>query len=203
MSFSPEFTKPWLTRDTCPLAMAGDGDADQMDFLFSDTLLSQNEDIHQQVVKAEEHGLQLRPLRQSDFSRGYLNLLQQLTTVGEVSQDKFNQTFQMMKSHGTYYVLTLFDETVDRVIGSTTLFLEHKFIHSCAIRGRIEDVVVDEAVRGKNLGKLLVQTAILLAKSVHCYKLSLDCADDLKKFYSSLGFVAEEGRDNMLVIRMK
>jgi glucosamine-phosphate N-acetyltransferase len=43
------------------------------------------------------------------------------------------------------------------VIGSATLLLEQKFIHNCAKRGRIEDVVVDDRYRGKQLGKNYLQ----------------------------------------------
>lgn len=170
--------------------------------IFDPEKLSQDKNIREQMAIVEGQGLILRPLDRSDFSRGYLTLLQHLTAVGDVSEDKFNETFQLMKKHATYYIVTIIDPSVDRVIGTTTLFLEYKFIHSCALRGRIEDVVVDKCYRGKNLGKLLVKTAILLAKSVNCYKVSLDCSDEMKPFYLSLGFVAEDGRDNMLVIRL-
>ena len=165
--------------DTCPSSMAGNEDDTKPDFLFDQVLLSQD-DIGEQVSLVEKQGFILRPLDRKDFTRGYLDLLKHLTTVGEVSEQKFNETFRLMKTHGTYYIVTVVDPAIDKIIGTTTLFLEHKFIHSCAIRGRIEDVVVDGAYRGKHLGKLLVKTAILLAKCLKCYKLSLDCSRLLK-----------------------
>ena len=175
----------------------------ESDLLFDQVLLTQNADIKEQASMIQKQGFILRPLDRKDFTRGYLDLLKHLTTVGEVTEEKFNETFHIMRNHGTYYIITIVDPAIDKVIGTTTLFVEYKFIHSCAIRGRIEDVVVDGAYRGKHLGKLLVKTAILLAKYLKCYKLSLDCSDEMKLFYSSLGFVAENGRDNMLVIRLQ
>lgn len=61
--------------------------------------------------------------------------------------------------------------------------------------------MVDESVRGKGLGKQVVATAVRLARKMHCYKVSLDCRDQVIPFYESLGFIAEAGRANMLVIR--
>ena len=70
-------------------------------------------------------------------------------------------------------------------------------------RARIEDVVVDESVRSKGLGKQVVTTAINLARKLKSYKLSLDCRDAMISYYESLGFTAESGRANMLVIRFE
>lgn len=170
--------------------------------LFHPLILRQDDQIKEQLDIASSRGFTLRPLERGDLSRGYLTLLSHLTSVGQVDADKFSRTFQQMKSAGTYYILTILDNANDTIIGTTTLFLEYKFIHSCSIRGRIEDVVIDETYRGQHLGKLLVRAAIALSKHLKCYKLSLDCSDTMKPFYTSLGFIAEEGRDNMLVIRL-
>jgi len=42
-----------------------------------------------QYLSAKEPSLVIRPLQSDDFSRGYLELLQQLTTVGDVSESEF------------------------------------------------------------------------------------------------------------------
>ena len=46
--------------------------------------------------------------------------------------------------------------------------------------------------RGKNLGQLLVETLILLSESVGCAETSLECKDNLIKFYARYGFVLQE-----------
>jgi len=145
---------------------------------------------------------QIRPLRISDYSRHFLQLLTQLTTVGEIDEKSFQTRFKEMQKTGMYFVIVIEDKNTDKIVASTTLFLEYKFIHTNAIRARIEDVVVDECVRGKGLGKVLVATAISLAKKLRCYKVSLDCRDQMIRFYESLGFIAIPGRANMLVIRL-
>lgn len=55
---------------------------------------------------------------------------------------------------GTYYVVVVEDVVNNRIAASATLAVEKKFIRHCSARGRVEDVVVDENYRGKQLGKL-------------------------------------------------
>ena len=57
-----------------------DGDDDP--FIFDPTLLTSN-DI------PENEALSFRPLKLSDYHKGYLQLLQQLTVVGDVDFDVF------------------------------------------------------------------------------------------------------------------
>lgn len=210
---------------------------DSHDHLFDPLVLAD-------CVKYGLTGIQfpIRPLRLSDYSRDYLQLLAQLTVVGQSDQTSFRskksdrisksqiimvllaERFLEMQKSGLYFIVVAADEIMDKVVASTTLFLEYKFIHGNAIvstlknfthsfptinygsryehqRGRIEDVVVDETARGKGLGKQVVATAIALAQKLGCYKLSLDCRDEIIPYYKSLGFTAPPGRANMLVIR--
>lgn len=106
-----------------------------------------------------------------------------------------------MRASGDYYVTVIVDSRYDKIIGSATLVLEHKFIHGCSVRGRLEDVVVDDTYRGKQLGKLIVVTVSLLAQRLGCYKMSLDCKDKLIPFYKSIGYVLEPGNANTMNIR--
>lgn len=59
-----------------------------------------------------------------------------------------------MRAAGDYYITVIEDTRSNKIIGSATLVIESKFIHGCGIRGRLEDVVVDDTYRGKQLGKL-------------------------------------------------
>ena len=79
----------------------------------------------------------------------------------------------MRDCNSTYYVIVLEDTREGRVVGAASLLLERKFIHSCGSVGRLEDVVVSEAYRGRQLGKLLVTTANLLAVKLGCYKVEM------------------------------
>ncbi|XP_035795922.1 probable glucosamine 6-phosphate N-acetyltransferase [Anopheles albimanus] len=148
-----------------------------------------------------EPWLKVRPLQTGDFHRGFLQILSQLTKVGDVSLTQFLNRFAQMRASGDYYVTVIVDTRLDKIIGSATLVLERKFIHGCGTRGRLEDVVVDDTYRGKQLGKLIVVTVTLLADQLGCYKMSLDCKDKLIPFYTSIGYVLEPGNANTMNIR--
>ncbi|XP_014247348.2 probable glucosamine 6-phosphate N-acetyltransferase isoform X2 [Cimex lectularius] len=103
------------------------------------------------------HNLKVRPLEIGDFER---------------------DTFRLMKERASHYITVIEDAQEGSVIASGTLFLEQKFIHSCRVRARIEDVVVSENYRGKQLGKIIVLLLIEMAKHLNCYKVSLECKDE-------------------------
>ncbi|XP_061167902.1 glucosamine 6-phosphate N-acetyltransferase-like isoform X2 [Saccostrea echinata] len=144
-------------------------------------------------------GLTIRPLCISDYDKGYLSLLNQLTEVGDVSREQFEERFQLMKSQpNLYYTVVIEDTVMHRVVGTTTLVKEMHFIRQCGFRGRIEDVIVHSSYQGKQLGKLLVDALTLLSKRLGCYMVSLECDDRVVPFYSKFGYVKEEEHNYML-----
>ncbi|XP_042300946.1 glucosamine 6-phosphate N-acetyltransferase isoform X1 [Sceloporus undulatus] len=137
-------------------------------------------------------GLVLRPLCAADINRGFLKVLSQLTETGVVSPEQFIKTFERMKSAGDYYVTVVEDTNLGEIVATATLIIEHKFTHSCAKRGRIEDVVVSGECRGKQLGKLLMSTLTLLSKRLNCYKITLECLPKNVPFYEKFGYSVSE-----------
>ncbi|XP_076151709.1 glucosamine 6-phosphate N-acetyltransferase [Alosa pseudoharengus] len=137
-------------------------------------------------------GLVLRPLCTADFNRGYYKVLSELTVAGEVTPEQFIKNFEHMKRSGDYYVVVVEDTQVGQIVATATLIIEHKFIHSCAKRGRVEEVVVSSTCRGKQLGKLLVSTLTLLSKKLQCYKITLECAKTNVEFYKKFGYSVSE-----------
>merc|ERR1739838_857150 len=146
------------------------------------------------TVSSPGEGLQVRSLCLEDYDRGFLELLGQLTSVGNISREECKET---------YYIVVIEDVTVGRVIGAATLVAEKKFIHNCGMVGRLEDVVVSDVYRGKQLGKLVVTVTSLLATKLGCYKITLNCNDQMIKFYNSLGYKSEDGNANYMCIRVQ
>jgi glucosamine-phosphate N-acetyltransferase len=140
--------------------------------------------------------LYLRSLRCSDFDRGYLQLLAQLTKVGDLKRQVFESKFKQMQScYNTYYTFVIEDRQRNLIAASLTLVNEQKFIRNASSRGRVEDVVVDEYYRGKKLSKILLETALSVGKHIGCYKISLECNDKLVGLYGSFGFKHEESQN--------
>ncbi|XP_074183569.1 glucosamine 6-phosphate N-acetyltransferase isoform X1 [Rhinolophus sinicus] len=165
-------------------------------------------------------GLVLRPLCTADLNRGFFKVLGQLTETGVVNPEQFMmqppipliyermevkrsqmthprsqvviESFEHMKKSGDYYVTVVEDVTLGQIVATATLIIEHKFIHSCAKRGRVEDVVVSDECRGKQLGKLLLSTLTLLSKKLNCYKITLECLPQNVGFYKKFGYTVSE-----------
>nr|CAD7412661.1 unnamed protein product [Timema poppensis] len=115
---------------------------------------------------------------------------------------KHDERFSSMKAcPDTYYVTVVEDTRTNEIVAAASLIIEQKFIHDCAVRGRLEDVVVNRELRGKQLGKLIVMTVTLLAKELNCYKMTLDCKDKLIPFYITLGYLNEPGNANSMTVR--
>lgn len=143
-------------------------------------------------------GLSVRPLALGDFHNGYIQLLKQLTKVGEISQEQFEDRFRKMKAcPDSYYIVVIEDTALGQTVGSATLVREQKFIHGATARARVEDVVVSDQYRGKQLGKVLLDVLVLLSKALGCYKVSLECTDQMVNFYSMFGFNCDEGQNYM------
>ena len=122
-----------------------------------------------------------RLLQPSDFNKGFLDLLSQLTTVGEISKSEFRKRFFEIIKNKNHRVYVL--EQGNKIVSCATLLLEPKYIHNCGFVGHIEDVVVDKACRGQKLGKKIIDFLTSEAERLGCYKILLDCSDHNVGFY--------------------
>ena len=140
-----------------------------------------------------QNNFEIRPLELKDFQNGYLQLLSQLTTVGELSEAEFIRQLTFFRSlPETYFPIVAVDAHSKWVIGAATLFVERKFIHRCGAVGHIEDVVVSGECRGSGLGKILIEKLITIAREMGCYKIILNCQEKNIPFYEKCGFIAKE-----------
>lgn len=189
---------------------AADGDNEET-YLYDPELISRLT-FEQSKQKFRPHipgptqpgtGMKVRPLSSGDFDRGYIRLLGQLTDVGSVSKADYLAKFNRMKScPNTYYITVIVDTELDLIIGAGTIVVEQKFIHNCGERGIIEDIVVSDQYRGKQLGKLVVATLIEIGREIGCYKITLNCKDDLVKWYNGFAVICEPGNANFMQIRI-
>ena len=142
--------------------------------------------------KSPGSGLAVRPLHREDFDKGYMELLSQLTKTGEVDKVRFEAQFDALKKcPGIHYIVVIEDLNTSLIVGSASLIVERKFVHTAALRGRIEDVVTHEDYRGRHLASLLMDLLKHLGENLGCYKLSLDCKPHLTDFYSKFGYKQE------------
>lgn len=138
----------------------------------------------------------VRPLMRDDYAKDFVPVLGQLTQVGTYSERLFHETFDTMAKvnqlRGTYYVVVIEDKSRGKIVASASLIVEQKFIRQGAMAGHIEDVVTDKSVRGKGLGKVIIDALLELGERLGCYKILLDCSDDNVPFYERCGLQVKE-----------
>ena len=128
----------------------------------------------------------IRQLEENDLNNGFLTSLDSLRKASDIEPAKAKDVFQKIKSNPNHVIFVAIHD--DKVVGSTTLLIEPKFIHEGGLVGHIEDVVVNKDVQGQKIGEKLILASLEYAKNAGCYKTILDCLDDVKPFYEKLGF---------------
>lgn len=131
--------------------------------------------------------------RQDDY-KNYLRLLQQLTRINpdKISESDFLKHYDIIKKN-PYHKIYIAKE-IGEIIGTITVIIEPKFIHDLSFVGHIEDVVVDEKCRGNGIGRALINHAIDVCKSAGCYKIILDCSNNMVAYYQKCGFAKKENQ---------
>jgi glucosamine-phosphate N-acetyltransferase len=137
--------------------------------------------------------MELRELNLSDDFVAYTTLLEQLTTTHpeNITKEAYLLHLKQILSNPLHKIYVAVNS--GKIVGSATLLIEPKIIHTLSYVGHIEDVVVDENSRAGGVGRLLIEHLIKIAKEHNCYKIILTCSDKNIGFYEKFGF---KKRDN-------
>ena len=130
--------------------------------------------------------LVIRELQRNDLWNGFLTTLDSLRKSSNIKKEDAERIFEKIDKNQDHIIVVA--EVNGQIIGSTTLFIESKFIHDGGLVGHIEDVVVDKKYQGKGIGGKILLHILDFAKKRGCYKTILDCNDDVKSFYEKIGF---------------
>jgi len=131
----------------------------------------------------------IREIEEGDLEKGFLETLDFLRNASDLDKNKANEILKKIKQNPNHIIYVAIDNK--KIVGSTTLLIEQKFIHDGGLVGHIEDVVVRKDYEGKGIGIKLVTSMLERAKEKNCYKTILDCKDDVKQFYERIGFKRE------------
>ena len=133
--------------------------------------------------------IEIREIEEDDLERGFLETLDFLRNASGLDKTKAKEILKKIKQNSNHIIHVAIDGK--KIVGTTTLFIEQKFIHDGGLVGHIEDVVVRKDYEGKGIGIKLVTSMLERAEEKNCYKTILDCKDDVKKFYEKIGFKRE------------
>jgi len=152
-----------------------------------------NADLLRHIKTEEQDGKEnyvIRRLEASDYAKGFLELLEQLSASGHiVTEEQFLDRLREVEDLGSDHLISVIEDADSgRIVATGSVFLEKKFLRACGKVGHVEDVVVDSSVRGKRLGQKMVRFLTDYAKVAGCYKVILDCSVKNKGFYQKCGF---------------
>ena len=128
--------------------------------------------------------LTIRLMEAADLGRGFLAALAALKPADLTREQALEVFHRRTRSDVRTYVALM----EDRVAGTASLLIEQKFIHSGGVVGHVEDVAVHLADQHHGVGAALIQHLLDVCRQAGCYKVILDCEDDVAPFYEKLGF---------------
>ena len=130
--------------------------------------------------------IKISEIEEDDLEKGFLETLDFLRNASGLDKNKAREILKKIKQNPNHIIHVATDDK--KIVGSTTLFIEQKFIHDGGLVGHIEDVVVRKDYEGQGIGMKLVISLLDVAKQKKCYKTILNCEDSLKIFYEKIGF---------------
>ena len=128
----------------------------------------------------------IRKIIESDLENGFLESLDNLRQTSNLEQNSVRNILKKILENENHIIHVA--ELNGKIVGSTTLLIEQKFIHEGGFVGHIEDVVVNKEFEGQGIGMKLVLSLLDVAKEKKCYKTILNCEDKLLPFYEKIGF---------------
>ena len=129
----------------------------------------------------------IREIEIGDLQKGFLESLDALRKASDLDITDAEKILSSIISNQNHKIFVA--ELNDKIVGSTTLLIEQKFIHKGGKVGHIEDVVVTSELQGKKIGESLIKFSLNYAQNQGCYKTILDCLDDVRGFYEKIGFI--------------
>ena len=120
----------------------------------------------------------------------YLLLLSELSLTNYLETDLFIFNLEKINEHGEIIIAYTgsFDNNNFEIIATGTIIIESKIIREGKNVGHIEDIVVAKHFRSIGLSQTILNMLKEIAREKNCYKVILDCSEEVKNVYIKNGF---------------
>ena len=138
----------------------------------------------------------VKELRKSDLSadkagldsfEDLLETYNNLSPTPKIPKQKVVKYFDKIKKQWTVIFVAV-EKKSKKIIWALTLLVEYKILRWWSMAWHIEDVVVRKWYEWLWIWSALMQKSIEKAKKLWCYKIILDCDDDLSGYYCKFWF---------------
>lgn len=140
-----------------------------------------------------QKSIEFKDIYTLDFDSQYnvLKILKQLSNTIDLEdkntiKERMNKLTSYLIENKQHRILIIYYNS--EIIGSITIFIEPKIIHNFRNVCHVEDFVIDKQYRGLGLGCIVLDKIYGLATQNDCYKIILDCNDDVIHFYEKCGY---------------
>ncbi|CAG9577425.1 putative glucose 6-phosphate N-acetyltransferase [Leishmania major strain Friedlin] len=140
----------------------------------------------------------IRDLETCDLGE-VLELLSHLTSAPALSQEELEQLHARRVLAGVRTRVAV-SSTTQKILGTASLIVEPKFTRGGKCVGHVEDVVTHPDCRGQGIGRELLSSLVEVARASDCYKVVLNCTDDMVAYYSKAGFRKCENQMRMSIL---
>ena len=131
----------------------------------------------------------IREIKYEDIDKGFLDVLENLVSPDINDKEYAKNILQKIQKNSLHKIFVAEDDSTGKVVGTTTLLIEPKFINKGMQVGYIEDVSVKKKYEGLGIGSKLITYATNYAISEEgCRKVLLYCSEKTKPFYKKLGY---------------
>ncbi|ORD93639.1 GNA1 [Enterospora canceri] len=131
------------------------------------------------TIIAGETEYNIRKLTTDDVKKPeFICLFGELTTTDETTEEVIVKTFERKEASGLHHQLGLFTSD-GTVVGTLTVLLDPKYAKNGRPAAFIEDVIVAEKHRGKELATYLMKEAEDISTKNGAYKMILSCNEAL------------------------
>ncbi|OIR58673.1 MAG: glucosamine-6-phosphate N-acetyltransferase [Amphiamblys sp. WSBS2006] len=140
----------------------------------------------------------IRKLEVADYNKGYLECLNDLTDVGDITKEQFTKRYDEIAAKGdACHMFVVVHKPTGNIIGAASVILQKKFVHSCCSIGHLEDVVIKKEHQMKGVGTTIVKHVVEHARSLGCRKVITNVEKEFLPFYNKCGL---EKRDEEIII---
>ena len=130
------------------------------------------------------------PIYEEKIKDSYLLLLSELTITTYLGTNLFVSNLKKINEQGQIiigYIGSLNNHDFE-IIASGTIIIEPKIIRGGRNVGHIEDLVVSEYYRNLGVSQQILGFLKEWAREKNCYKVILDCSEEVKNVYIKNGF---------------
>ena len=132
----------------------------------------------------------MRNIVVSDYEK-YKNLIK-----SNISYDYFTNFINNILNSN--HIILVIEEN-NNLVGTGTLLIEEKMTYGGCKMAHIENILIEENSRGKNYGTSLINYIINISKTKGCYRIDLNCDNNLIMFYEKNNLYKYQNSMSLLI----